>query len=223
MGSNPEQRDNTRFQHVSDVTYEHLDKGVYAQSKMYNYSKDGLYFESDLKLEVGERIFIGIENSPYAHEPGTYECYHAVIRRRQDLDHSIYKYGYGVLYSDPGQPAVESGSTTISLESCPPPSESRPGETERPEVPKDNRRHKRLRVSKTVDCFSKNRLFRGTVKNIAPSGAFIETEQLFSIGEKLALALPHVKKGESAMVKAEVVWKNEKGIGVKFKKAIKKQ
>ena len=91
-----------------------------------------------------------------------------------------------------------------------------------PHGKKENRRHKRINLSKTVDCFSKNRLFRGTVKNIAPSGAFIETDQAFEIGEKLALALPFVKKGQGAMVKAEVIWKNDQGIGVKFKKVVKK-
>lgn len=222
MSSNPEQRGNTRFRHVSDVTYEDLEKGVYAQAKMYNYSKDGLYFESDLKLEVGERIFIGIENSPYAKNAGTYECYHAVIKRRKDLDHSVYKYGYGVLYSDPRSMEESVDTKTVTLESCPPPSVSPPDPAPKPQIKKDNRRHKRIRISRTVDCFSKNRPFRGTVKNIAPSGAFIETDQPFAVGEKLALALPFVKKGEGAMVKAEVVWKNEQGIGVKFKKTTRK-
>ncbi len=222
MSSNPEQRDKTRYRHVSAITYEDLEKGIYAQSKMYNYSKDGLYFESDLKLKVGERIFIGIENSPYAQQPDTYECYHAVIKRRQDLQRSTYKYGYGVHYSDPKQPEEPSGVSPVALEAWPPPLSSRAEEAPIPHGKKENRRHKRINLSKTVDCFSKNRLFRGTVKNIAPSGAFIETDQAFEIGEKLALALPFVKKGQGAMVKAEVIWKNDQGIGVKFKKVVKK-
>ena len=222
MSSNPEQRNNTRFRHVSDITYEDLEKGVYAQSKMFNYSRDGLYFESDLKLAVGERIFIGIENSPYAKKSGTYECYHAVIRRRKDLQRSVYKYGYGVLYSDPESPEEQADTKTINLESCPPPPVSESAAAVKPQTRKDKRRHKRINLSRTVDCFTKSRPFRGTVKNIAPSGAFIETDQSFAVGEKLALALPFVRKGEGAMVKAEVVWKNEKGIGVKFKKATRK-
>ena len=218
MSSNPEQRDNTRFKHVSAVTYEDLEKGVYGQSRMYNYSRDGLYFESDLKLEVGERVFIGIENSPYAKPAGTYECYHAVIKRRQVLNRSVYKYGYGVMYSDTDLPTQPAGTKTITLESSSAPPVGQPAAP----IPKENRRHKRIRVSRPVDCFSRNRPFRGTVKNIAPSGAFIETDQSFRVGEKLAVALPFVKKGEGAMVKAEVVWKNEQGIGVKFKKAARK-
>lgn len=222
MTSNPEQRENTRFKHISAVTYEDLEKGVYAQSKMYNYSKDGLYFESDLKLEVGERIFIGIENSPYAQQAGTYECYHAVVRRRKELKRSGYKYGYGVLYSEPGSPEESAGRKTVHLESGPAPPDSPADELPEQRKREEKRRHKRIRLSRTVDCFSKNRPFRATVKNIAPSGAFIETDQPFAVGEKLALALPFVRKGRGAMVKAEVVWKNEQGIGVKFKKAIRR-
>ena len=222
MGSNPEQRGNKRLTHVSDVTYEDLEKGIYAQSKMFNYSEDGLYFESDLKLEVGERIFIGIENSPYAKQTGTYECYHAVIKRRQDLKRSVYKYGYGVRYSEPDQSMEPAGTTTITLESGPSPPARPPEADSKSQQQKDKRRHKRINLSRTVDCFSKKRLFRGRVKNISPSGAFIETEQPFAVGEKLALALPFVKKGEGAMVKAEVIWKNNQGIGVKFKRVVKK-
>ena len=222
MGSNPEQRDNRRFKHVSDVTYEDLEKGVYAQSKMFNYSKDGLYFESDMKLEVGESIFIGIENSPYAKQAGTYECYQAVIKRRQELKRSGYKYGYGVVYRDPDLSIDTEATTTITLDSHLPPPVGHPEAVPKRQGQKDKRRHKRISLSRTVDCFSKQRSFRGMVKNISPSGAFIETGQSFAIGEKLAVALPFVKKGEATMVKAEVIWKNDQGIGVKFKRAVKK-
>lgn len=218
MSSNPEQRDNTRFAHISAVTCEDLEKGVYAQSRMYNYSKDGLYFESDLKLEVGEGIFIGIENSPYADRSGTYECYHAVIKRRQALKQSAYKYGYGVLYTDPSLPDEQNG---VHADRSPPP-DSRSEAVRKTQRKTENRRHQRIRLSRSVQLFSKNRPFRGTLKNIAPGGAFIATDRPFDIGDKLALALPFAKRGEGTLVKAEVVWKNERGIGVKFKKAVRK-
>ena len=216
VSSNPEQRENTRFPHVSVVTYEDLDKGLHYQSKMYNYSKDGLYFESDLKLAVGDRVFIGIENSPYAEQSNTYECYCAIIKRREVLDNSMYDYGYGVQYGDPTEPHEPADSDSAASEPCPPPDQAEAASVQN--LPKDKRRHKRIRLSKTVDCFSKHRPFRGVVKNLSPSGAFIETDQRFAVGENLALALPFVKKGQSAMLKVEVVWKNEQGIGVKFQK-----
>lgn len=216
VSSNPEQRKNARFPHVSVVTYEDLDQGLHYQSKMYNYSRDGLYFESDLKLAVGDRVFIGIESSPYAERPDTYECYCAIIKRRQELDNSMYAYGYGVRYGDPTEPHEPADPATEASEPCPPPDQ--PAADAGESLPADKRRHKRIRMSKTVDCFSKHRPFRGVVTNLSASGAFIETDQRFAVGENLALALPFVKKGQSAMLKVEVIWKNEQGIGVKFQK-----
>jgi hypothetical protein len=205
--SNPEQRNKTRFKHVSPVTYEDLERGIYAASKMYNYSQGGLYFESDLELRAGEKIFIGIENSPYAKDSDVYECYHAVIKWRKDLEHSVYRYGYGIQYCDPSQ---SSDSKAEAVPACEPLKDKA--------VEKEQRKHPRIAVQKKVDCFSSDRPFQAMIKNIGPSGAFIETNQKFDVGQKFAVALPFVKKGKGALVKAEVIWKNDQGIGVKFKK-----
>jgi hypothetical protein len=217
LASNPEQRDKARFKHISPVNYEDLDRGFNASSKMFNYSKEGLYFESDLELPVGERIFIGIENSPYARESGVYECYHAVIRWCKKLDHSMYRFGYGIRYCDPMH------GTDAGAGAPRPACDAR--QTSRPAAPPadDLRRHPRVDVSKTVNCFSRRHPFQGRIKNIGPSGAFIETDEDFAVGEKFAVALPFVNKGKGSLVKAEIVWKNDSGVGVKFKRAKKKQ
>jgi hypothetical protein len=72
-----EERKNTRFPHLSTITREDVVSGVHYGANMYNYSKDGLYFEADYLLVPEDEIFIGIENSPYASAPGVYECYRA--------------------------------------------------------------------------------------------------------------------------------------------------
>ena len=225
MSSKSEQKDNKRLKHISSILCEDLEKGVNAKSMMFAYSKDGLYFESDLKLERGDRIFIGIDNSPYARMPGTYECYHAVISRRQDLrdlDDAKFTYGYEVEYSAPGQPKKPGGVSPAKAASAPKSADNQRATSVESPGSKNRRRHKRFELTKTVDCFYKDRMFRGTIKNIAASGAFIETDQVFEIGEKLAVALPFVKNREGSMVKAEVMWKNNQGIGVKFKKTVNK-
>ena len=210
MKSNPENRDKTRFPHVSTVTYEDLERGIYSQSKMYNYSDEGLYFESDIELQVGEKVFIGIDSSPYAEGTDVYECYHAVIRWRRDLEISVYKYGYGVEYYDPARTKTEDADKADT-------STIHPAEQE-VKVTKDNRKHPRLPTSKMVNCFSKDRIFKGRITNIARSGAYIETVEQFQVGDKFAIALPFANKDRGAMVKAEVIWKDEKGFGVKFKR-----
>ena len=214
MSSNPEQRNKTRFPHVSQVTHEDLDTGLYAQSKMFNYSKDGLYFESDMKMEVGDRVFIGIENSPYVQKQGVYECYYAEIQWRKPLESSGFKFGYGVQYREPGQEGSPHGVEQDMQPARKP--------NQNINVRKDGRKHPRYEFDRTVDGFTGNQAFRGRIKNISSSGAFVETDQIFSVGQRIVLALPFVKREEGAMVKAEVIWKNTEGIGIKFKKTHKK-
>ncbi len=222
MDPNPEKRDNTRFRHVSPITYEDLEQGVYSQSKMFNYSKDGLYFESDLKIDIGESVFIGIENSPYAKEADVYECYHVVVKRRQKLDSSVYKYGYGVQYENPPQeqdPDTLADRPVEVLSEEVQPEDAHPKEQD-VQVRKDLRRHERIPLSKTINYFTKNQIFQSRIKNISPSGAFFETGHEFLPGQTLVIALPFIKKG--TMVRAEIVWKNNQGFGVKFKRRKKK-
>lgn len=211
MSSNPESRKNARFEHQSIIRHEDLDEGIYASSKMFNFSRNGLYFESNVVLEPGEKIFIGIENSPYVDNPGTYECYHAEIRWRKDLEYSMYKYGYGVLYC-----LID---TTIDPEArpaaCPLPEPKTPPK----KVEKDLRRFPRISLSKSVDFFTPRGAFSGILMNICRTGAYIETPNALRIGKRLTIALPFVNKGKGALVKAEVVWNDNNGFGVKFKKS----
>lgn len=218
MYPHSEKRDGKRFTHVSNVTYEDLEQGVYSQSKMFNYSKGGLYFASDLKIDVGESVFIGIENSPYAKKDNEYECYHVVVKRRQKLSSSVYKYGYGVKFD---KPSKEQGRGTPADDSEEIHSEEDKPEKARPEardieVRNNLRRYERIPLSKTVDYFTEGQVFEGRIKNISPNGAFFETKHVFPPGQALVIALPFIKKG--SMVKAEVVWRNDQGFGVKFKR-----
>jgi Tfp pilus assembly protein PilZ len=213
VSSNPENRKHARFEHQSIIRHEDLDEGIYASSRMFNFSKDGLYFESNAVLEAGEKIFIGIENSPYVDNPGTYECYHAEICWRQELEYSRFKYGYGVRYCltdtdwDPeSRPAA-----------CPMPEKK----TVRQYTEDEKRRFPRIPMSKNIAYFTPRGAFSGLMKNICRNGAYIETPHVMQIGKIMTIALPFINKGKGAMVKAEVIWHDKNGFGIKFKKAKK--
>jgi Tfp pilus assembly protein PilZ len=208
-----EQRGKARHPHESKLSDEDLVKGVQLGSKMFNYSETGLYFESDMELQAGEKIFIGIEDSPYADERDVYECYHAMIKWRKNLTASEYKYGYGIQFYDPEHPPssqVYSGDMSDAL----------PAERD-VEISKDLRRHPRKEISKNVDCFVENRQFKGHITDIGPSGAFIETDETFEVGQKFKLSLPFLKNNTRDLVKAKVIRISERGIGVKFIKTKK--
>jgi Tfp pilus assembly protein PilZ len=205
-----ERRTSNRTLYETPVTQENLDSGVFTYCKMYNYSKDGLYFESDTKLSPGEEIFIGIENSPYHPDPGVYECYHATIRWREEKKDSAYKFGYGVRFYNPDELATFTDHRVVT--------EKLDLQDESHNVQDEKRKFPRYPYHKSIHYFAQSRLFEGVIKNICRSGAFIQSKHKFKVGEKLSVVLPFVKRENGAMVKGEVIWTDEQGFGVKFKK-----
>ena len=96
MESNTEDRDNTRSAHESNVTLENSDIGIRCEGRMYNFSEAGIYFESDFKLEPQIEILVGLSDSPFASEPGTYEQHSGTVKWRKELKRASYYYGYGL-------------------------------------------------------------------------------------------------------------------------------
>jgi Tfp pilus assembly protein PilZ len=176
-----DRRANNRTLYETPVSQENLDSGVFTYCTMYNYSKDGLYFESDTQLNPGEEIFIGIENSPYC-----VKFYNPDARVASTLQKSV---------CEPGQLQPETLKTG-----------------------KEQRKHTRYPYNKAINYFAQNQRFEGVIKNICRSGAFIQSGHKFTVGEKLSMVLPFIKKQDGAMVKGEVIWIDKKGFGVKFKK-----
>jgi len=195
MDENPENRDNARIKYKSPVTIENLKAGVIYQARMLDYSKYGLYFETDSLLSLGEDVFIGIEYSPYADSHNTYECLRAKIMWRRELPTSYFKFGYGVKFSiNYDKQRSQSGNLKIV---------------------EDQRKHQRKPYAKPIVYATKNQLIKGLTKDISPAGVFIETDNTLHAGQTITLAIP-LKKAKTAKIKGQVVWSNRDGFGVKF-------
>jgi Tfp pilus assembly protein PilZ len=195
VDENPENRDNARIKYKSPVTIENLKAGVIYQARMLDYSKYGLYFETDNLLSLGEEVFIGIEYSPYADSHNTYECLRAKIMWRRELPTSYFKYGYGVKFSiDYDKQRSQSSNLKIV---------------------EDQRKHQRKPYSKSIVYATKNQLIKGLTKDISPAGVFIETDDTLHAGQTITLVIP-LKKAKTAKIKGQVVWSNQDGFGVKF-------
>ena len=195
MDENPENRDNARIRYKSPVTIENLRAGVIFQARMLDYSKYGLYFETDSLLPLGEEIFIGIEYSPYSDSHDTYECLRAKIMWRRELPTSHFKFGYGVRFSiDYDKQRSQTGNLKIV---------------------EDQRKHQRKPYSKPIVYATKNQLIKGLTKDISPAGVFIETDDTLHAGQTITLVIP-LKKAKTAKIKGQVVWSNQDGFGVKF-------
>ena len=195
MNDNPENRNNARIQHKSPVTIENLKAGIIYQARMLNFSKYGLYFETDSLLRLGDEVFIGIEYSPYTDDRDTYECMRAKIMWRRELPTSFFKFGYGVKFSiDYDKQKSRNGNLKIV---------------------EDQRRHSRKRYARSIFFSTQNKTLSGITKDISPSGVFIETQHRLKVGQSVTLIVP-LKTAKNAKIKGEVIWAGPEGFGVKF-------
>lgn len=98
-----DQRNATRVKHEANIMLENLPAGTHYEAKMYNYSRGGMYFESDYAPLPGSEIYVGIESSPYDASP---DIYRVEVRWRRELaaQNSRYAFGVGVKYHYPIEP-----------------------------------------------------------------------------------------------------------------------
>ncbi len=200
LDSNLESRNNTRFEYESPVKCKDFKTGRDYDAIMYNYCNNGLYFETDLMLNPGDEIDLGIINSPYSSNSNAYECYFAKVIRRDELpdDASRFFYGYGAKFIrnfDEQRKDLINGIIT--------------------------RKNKRQKFSKYINYTNNNRFYTGLIKDISKSGIFIQTEDSLPRGEIIMLAIPFSNKNNNSIVNGEVVRINQEGFGVKFKSMVK--
>jgi hypothetical protein len=61
---NRERRIYRRFVYEADISHDLLAHNHIYKGKLRNFSKDGLYFESDQSIFPGEEVFIKFQNQP---------------------------------------------------------------------------------------------------------------------------------------------------------------
>jgi Tfp pilus assembly protein PilZ len=200
----PEKRRDARAPFYSPILVEDLNAGYIYRARMVNYSKDGIFIETDVGLEPGEEIYIGIEDSPHKFSPHASRSYRAKVIWQKGLKNSIFNFGYGVIIVS-GNDKKKSDKPVA-------------GEfQERQEL----RRHPRKSFPKTVYFTSRNHYYRGLIDNISRGGIFIETRDVFTVGQTINLVIPGTKIDKGVMLKAEVVRFSEAGVGLAFKGILK--
>ena len=201
MSSNPEKRDNTRFDYQAPIVLEDAKFGILQGARMFNYSDFGLYFETDHFLAPGTDIYVGIPNSPYSPDPDVYERYHALIKWRKPLKKSSFYYGYGVrfLETDPLDRPIERGI--------------------------ESRKYPRKTCSLDVKYAVQKQIFAGEINNISLGGVFLKTSQNdgLDVGQRFRLAILNRKKGNVIKRDARVIWSNRGGFGVEFQRVAKRK
>ncbi|MGD8961833.1 MAG: PilZ domain-containing protein [Desulfobacterales bacterium] len=87
-----DRRTSKRFGYEAPLIIKNCDCGTYAYGRMYNYSRRGLYFESDAALNPGTHVRIDIEASPNG--PAT-DHYYATIQWCKEISAAVVLYDYG--------------------------------------------------------------------------------------------------------------------------------
>ena len=197
IAENYEKRENVRLDEYRPISVKDLNAGIFYKATMLNYSKNGIYFETDSILEPGAEIYLGIEDSSHASFVDEFECKLARIIWRKKLKKSFYNYGYGVKF--------------ISADNT---NEHKRG-NQKKDI--DTRKHSRKQYTKSVLYAADNQILEGTSQNISPSGIFLKTKDKLRVGQTMILSLPS-KTEKGLKIRGEVVWSNHQGCGVKFLK-----
>ena len=201
-----EKRSDARIVYKSPITVEDIKAGKTYRARMVNYSKNGLYFETNLPLQSVTEINIEMENSPMASSAFDLKGrYQAEIMWQSKLKDSLYSWGYGAKYIY--------GSDKENLQST----EFKDTKTKT----EDLRRHPRRSYRKTVLFTCQNQYYEGLANNISNGGIFIETGDKFSVGQVIRLVIPGTKIDKGVMLKGEVIHIKPEGVGVKFKGLLK--
>jgi hypothetical protein len=195
MTENLENRKSARINHTSPLQAKDLQSGKIHNAKMFNYSKEGFYFESDSVLNPGIQIYIGIKNSPYASLPDVLEYHRGEVVWRKELKDSFFRFGYGVKLK-----------TLVKKQDL---------ELKDIRKPKESRKHPRRQYNQFIHFADQSGIFEGTIKNISSSGVFLMSKKAFEVGEILTLVLP-IKNGKFTNAKGQIIWTNDKGFGIKF-------
>ena len=99
MRTKSEKRDCGRFCYELPVIIEECATGIYFNARMYNYSLQGMYFESDLSLLSGARVNVWLSNLAGSSSP---DINFAEVRWCEEITGAVvlYNYGAGIRYHE---------------------------------------------------------------------------------------------------------------------------
>jgi hypothetical protein len=188
-----------RIYYWTPITVQESGVSFLYRARLANYSTSGIYFETDLLLHSGTKVYIGIQDTSHRLFSEDYGSFLVNIIWRKRLIKSSFNYGYGAnLIFDETQKEPQINNYD--------------------EI-KELRRNPRKSFSKPTYFISENKYYKGAIRNISRSGVFIESDAKFSNGKELKFVIQDAKK--IALLKGEIVHYNLSGFGVKFKSILK--
>ena len=205
-----ERRRHKRFKYEALLSHDVSTNDLIHAGKLYNFSKGGLYFESDQTIYPGQDIFVGLVI--HADSPGkdTQLLFEVKIVWHKQLRDSAYRYGYGGIFLTSHDSVNETGQI-VQFEKKDPPAEDVQDEY-------DSRKHRRKPYNNYLRFAYDSDEYKGLVTNIGRGGVFIVTKEKLVLGGRIKLVLPGSKTRQEVMVSGWVVWISSDGIGVSFER-----
>ena len=107
-----DQRVSKRLYHEAPLVIENCDSGTYSYGRMYNYSRGGIYFESDTPFQAGTRVRFDIEKSKISLDA---DHYFAEVKWCAEISAAVvlYDYGIGVEFDQKMNSAMGNGKLKV--------------------------------------------------------------------------------------------------------------
>jgi Tfp pilus assembly protein PilZ len=215
VGSRTERRKHQRHQYEALISHDILSAEVKPAGKIFNFSKQGLYFESNHNFLPLEEIFVEIID--HARSSGTDQelLFDVEIIWRKKLPAAPFRYGYGAkfkFFNETIEHKIKSarfqkpplGEPKLAL-----PQLKLEDETEAREFP-------RKRCNRLIEFKHGSQAHKGWVISISRGGAFIKTRSKFSLGRKIRIVITGGKTNMDLQRLGWIVRVNSEGFGVSF-------
>jgi len=199
MGQYSEKRSDSRVYYWTPITIQESGICFLYRARLANYSRRGLYFETDLLLNPGAKVYIGIQDSSHRFFSEDYGSFLVEIIWRKPLSEISFNYGYGakVIFDNAENKLQRNDHVEL----------------------KELRKNTRKPFSKLTYFASGNKYYEGIIKNLSHGGAYIETKTKFSNGDELKLVVPGPNK--YIQIRCKIIHFSQTGFGVKFKRVLK--
>jgi Tfp pilus assembly protein PilZ len=209
LGVDIERRKHKRYQYEAIISHDILSQDAAPDGKMHNFSKNGLYFESNHSFYTGEDIFLEILDHPQS-EKGIELLFDVEIVWRKKPQNSSFLYGYDAQFNYSHESIENTIGTGI-------PPKRKPG-PQKPDSkdPTDARKDPRKRCHKPLVFKYDNSHCRGLLTNISRGGAFIKTKTKMSLGHKIKFVISGSQIRKNIELKGWVVRLAPEGFAVSF-------
>ena len=185
-----------RFNYEADISHDIVIPDIHCDGRIFNFSREGIYFESDERVEPGDQISLTIKKLD-----GREETFDVEILRRKRLHGAAYRFGYGTR-------SIESKSSLVKVfdkDLAPTPIDN-----------KDSREYCRKIYNKLLRFHNENKNHNAWIRDISRGGAFIETNLWFPVGKRIVLTIPAKKARKAVRLQGWIVRCSEAGFGIKF-------